>query len=228
MLTAATDINNTLFDVHRKNRLRRVGLKFLSDYDPKDRETKLATYFKFVVVRHPFDRLVSAYQEKLSTPTLMLNYYEQLIKMTFKENSTTDKDGRIKLTFDQFLYLIAKYHETSFKDGHWLSYYEHCHPCNIKYDYIIKFETIEHDLKLFYKHYFKSNESQDVMRRNSARSNITDKLEDVTRLFSAIDPNIVKEILNIYEKDFLLFSYTWDSEGVAGCSQIDEKGFECC
>jgi hypothetical protein len=228
ILTAATGINDTHFDVHDSNLLRRVGVKYLTDYDTKERETKLSTYFKFIVVRHPFDRLVSAYKEKFSTPTLMLKWYQKFIKMTFKENSTFDKDGRIKLTFDQFLYLIVKYYETSFNDRHWLSYYEHCHPCNIKYDYIIKLETIEHDLKMFYKNYFKSNERQDVIRRHNGRSNITDKLGEVTRLFSAIDPTIVKELLKIYEKDFMLFSYTWDSEGVGGCSLFDEKEVKCC
>ncbi|KAK2157740.1 hypothetical protein LSH36_185g00028 [Paralvinella palmiformis] len=228
ILTAATGINDTHFHVHDRNRLRRVGVKYLTDYDPKDRETKISTYFKFIVVRHPFDRLVSAYKNKFLTPTPILKRYQKFIKMTFKENSTTDEAGRIKLTFDQFLYLIVKYYETSFKNEHWLSYYEHCHPCNIKYDYIIKLETIEHDLKMFYKNYFKSNERQDVIRRHNGRSNITDKLGEVTKFFSAIDPTIVKELLNIYKKDFVLFSYTWDSEGTGGCSQFNENGFECC
>ena len=228
VLKAATGINNTRFHVHQKDQLRRVGLKFLIDYDPNDRETKLATYFKFIIVRHPFDRLISAYQNKFSSRTEFLRNYQMFIKKTLKENSTTDKYGRIQLTFNQFLYLVVNYYETSFKNKHWLSYFEHCHPCNINYDYIIKLETIEHDLKIFFKNYFKSNEHQDVIRRNTARSNITDKLSEVTRIFSAVDQNIVKELLNIYEKDFLLFSYTWDSERRAGCSQFNGQGLECC
>ena len=212
VLKAATGINNTHFHVNNKDQLWRVGLKYLIDYDPKDREIKLTTYFKFIIVRHPFDRLISAYQNKFSSRTKCLKRYQKLTKKIFKENSTADKYGGIKPTFDQFLYLVVKYHETRFKNRHWLSYYEHCHPCNIKYDYIIKFETIEHDLKLFFQNYFKSNEQQDIIRRHIGRSNITDKLREVTRRFSALDQNIVKKLLKIYEKDFLLFSYSWGSE----------------
>lgn len=46
--------------------LRSVGLRFLSTFSRKEAEKRVETYFKFVVVRHPFDRIVSAYRDKIA------------------------------------------------------------------------------------------------------------------------------------------------------------------
>lgn len=46
--------------------LRSVGLRFLSTLSHEEAEKRIETYFKFVVVRHPFDRIVSAYRDKIA------------------------------------------------------------------------------------------------------------------------------------------------------------------
>jgi len=46
--------------------MARIGLRFLSSYSSHDVTTRLATYRKLLVVRHPLTRLVSAYTDKIA------------------------------------------------------------------------------------------------------------------------------------------------------------------
>jgi len=46
--------------------LKSIGLRYLSSYSEAEAAVRLADYFKFTVVRHPFTRLLSAYRDKVA------------------------------------------------------------------------------------------------------------------------------------------------------------------
>ncbi len=48
--------------------LQQHGLKLLHQYPVKERAIRLAEFYKFLVVRHPFDRLVSTHADKFANP----------------------------------------------------------------------------------------------------------------------------------------------------------------
>ena len=49
--------------------MRRHNFRRLSNYSKSEINQRLKTYFKFLVVRHPMERLLSAYRSKFGAPT---------------------------------------------------------------------------------------------------------------------------------------------------------------
>ena len=55
--------------VHSPVRMAKHKLTTLNNYNKANQEQRLQKYWKFIVVRHPFDRLVSAYNDKMLIQT---------------------------------------------------------------------------------------------------------------------------------------------------------------
>ena len=110
------------------------------------RELLESDYFIFTVVRHPFDRVLSAFrnrilrgcgqQAKKHIPRILRN---TRLKYTKKGCVVSPMP-----TFRQFVeYIISERGKDS--DRHWLRYSVACAPCLVSYDAIVKLETSEED-----------------------------------------------------------------------------------
>lgn len=231
VLNSATGLNDTEFAVHKVKLLKKIGFKLLNEFAIEDIEYRLANYYKFIIVRHPFDRLVSAYLDKFSNSDhLFCRSRSKLIKELLEDNVTIEENGRVRLEFEQFVELIARFYDTRFSERHWQSYFELCHPCNIKYDNIIKLETLSEDLPILLANYFKSDPSGEstVVSTHKTRPDNVNKLIDTTSRFSSVDKNVVQKLLSLYEKDLLLFGYTWNDTAGAGCRHLSCETGEYC
>ena len=107
---------------------------------------KLQTYTKFIVVRHPFDRLLSAYRDK-AFPNLLNGkihgYYYKIKKSVLRRSRhilTAQERQSYVPTFEEFAQ-----HVLLTSNIHWNSYAFRCDPCHINYDYIIRLETLSTD-----------------------------------------------------------------------------------
>ncbi|KAK2140326.1 hypothetical protein LSH36_1383g00023 [Paralvinella palmiformis] len=154
LLTGMTGIHQQTDTVHNPRYIHAVGLKYLSDFNASGIRMRLKNYFKFMVVRHPFDRLRSAYVDKFTGPGPAHNYfpkYVDLIEKCFRGNLSIDVGGQPMISFEQFLILIAK-QQRRFVNAHWLDYVNSCQPCLIQYDHVIKMESFGEDLKVVLDH----------------------------------------------------------------------------
>ena len=107
---------------------------------------KLRTYLKFVFVRNPLERLLSAYRSKFEIDSPWANYYRKrlgrkIIK-NFRRNATKESlEKGHDVKFDEFLKYISnlssKNHARAF-DEHWKPISDLCFPCLIDYDVIGK------------------------------------------------------------------------------------------
>ncbi|XP_069989147.1 carbohydrate sulfotransferase 11 isoform X1 [Penaeus vannamei] len=175
---------------------------------------KLRTYTKFLFVRHPVERLVSAYRNKLvinstSAADFKRRYGIKILKKFRKGDAVQNisKTGH-GVTFAEFVsYLIEKRHESpQSMNEHWAPYVELCHPCFIKYNIIGKYETLEEDAEY-------------VLRKIGAPPSlhfpplVTSKTTALVEAhMNTLTPELRKKLYNAYQLDFKLFGYDYVKE----------------
>ncbi|KAK4305064.1 hypothetical protein Pmani_023029 [Petrolisthes manimaculis] len=110
-------------------------------------QKKLETYKKLVVVRDPYERLLSAFRDKLERSGN--NYYETNVASVIKKRFRgKQKDGDEGITFSQFVKFLNTRKQGEY-DEHWRPYSHTCFPCGIRYDIIGKYETLVEDSERF-------------------------------------------------------------------------------
>ncbi|XP_026773358.2 carbohydrate sulfotransferase 12-like [Pangasianodon hypophthalmus] len=187
------------------------SLKYLNAYPKAVMKKKLETYKKFMFVRDPFVRLISAYRDKFQSKNQV--YYKSVgmhILRTFGNvsnlPSTVEKAHAAGIipsfyNFIQFI-LSLQAKKDAFFDEHWQQINHLCHPCLIEYDFIGKMETIEEDaaqlLRMFH-----------VDNIVDLRPWINSKTEPsaIKTWFSNIPVEWRRKLYKIYEADFRLFGY---------------------
>ncbi|KAK2584659.1 hypothetical protein KPH14_007005 [Odynerus spinipes] len=170
---------------------------------------KLDNTKKFLIVRHPFERLLSAYRDKLEHIEGREYYYKRFgrhITYRYRRNKKLN-ETKLEPTFQEFLEYIAN---ERYFDEHWAPYYDTCKPCTIHYDYILKFETFQEDYHFFIQetglryYLYRKYDLKNMNQYGPTTSTLLKKyLETIPKL-------LLRRIYKIYEKDFQLFSYSPD------------------
>ena len=112
------------------------NFQFLSEYPADEATRMLKTYFKFLFVREPFERLLSAYLNKFYSgdPVFHDGFGKQIIKLYRPGGKPEDKN----ITFDEFLNYVLHI-GNGYWNEHWQTYDKLCHPCWVHYDFIGRF-----------------------------------------------------------------------------------------
>ena len=110
-------------------------------------------YFKFMFVRHPPERVLSAYRNKIEHP-LITNPAEQSIwddvrhiilsSYRMKFNKKLAKQEEIFPSFAEFIHFLYD-SDPALMNEHYKPMVELCQPCAVKYDYIGNFATLRRD-----------------------------------------------------------------------------------
>lgn len=185
--------------VHRKSTFPR-----LSDYTTDEAKFFIENFTKYVFVRHPFERLLSAFRNKLETRSQRSKYFQTRIGRTIVRNYRKQATNRSlefgdDVTFEEFAaYLVDRY-VPSFNE-HWKPISELCYPCLIRYDFIGKYETLQSDAEFLLR---AINESRITFPR-VRRSNTTAR---VSAYYNNLSSPIIARLYNIFVLDFKLFSY---------------------
>ncbi|XP_068606836.1 carbohydrate sulfotransferase 12-like [Brachionichthys hirsutus] len=175
-------------------------------------ELKLQRYTKFLFVRDPFVRLISAFRNKFGRAnedfyrqfgSVMMRRYGN-VSGSLPETAAEAFAAGIKPTFQQFIrYLLDPVTEReSIFNEHWRQVYRLCHPCQVKYDFIGRLETLETDAEQL----LKLLEVDHIVHfPSSARNRTATSWE--RDWFSKIPITMRRELYKLYEPDFKLFGY---------------------
>ena len=142
------DSTSDILRPHNKTYFRR-----LNNYTDDEIRYRLNNYTKFMFARHPIERLVSAYRNKFvnNNPILdawYLSAYGRRIIKRYRPNASNE--SLVKghdVTFKEFVQFLNDLPPVPRQryDEHWRPIVDLCHPCNIKYDVIGKYETLKDD-----------------------------------------------------------------------------------
>lgn len=181
---------------------------------------KLQRYKKFLFVRDPFVRIISAFRSKFEIPNQdfyeafvvpMLRQYQNVSAPPATAEEALSSGQRLKFSsFVQYLLDPATEREAPFNE-HWRQVYRLCHPCQVPYDFVGRLETQSEDapylLRLLH--------AQDELRFPPGFLNRTDdRWED--RWFAGIPLDWRQRLYKLYEPDFVLFGYPYPRQLLHG------------
>ena len=130
--------------------------KKLSDLPPLERKRRLVEYYKYLFVRNPMERIVSAYRNKIAKPlnfSLVSTKFEEAYKvkilkaLKLKEFITWMKNGKkgaIYPTFSEFVQYLSMENLKKVNE-HFQPIIYLCHPCAINYNFYGNFKLLPRD-----------------------------------------------------------------------------------
>ncbi|XP_059060946.1 carbohydrate sulfotransferase 11 isoform X1 [Achroia grisella] len=167
----------------------------------------------FLIVRHPLERLASAYNDKIvhAWPKSFHDKMGQRIIKKYRKllaNVQPVPTERYPV-FEEFVaYVLDERKAKRALDMHWTPYTDFCTPCKFNFDVIIKFETLDEDQRFL----IQLARLQDVVKpewRNSGKGANT--LHNISHLYSRLKKSQLDGLYKLYRYDFQLFNYTIDS-----------------
>lgn len=174
--------------------------------------------FKFLIVRHPFQRIYSVYYDKflnnhLDDTLFGWKQLEEDILLEIQTNETLLTIRRKDLNLDLrtfLLYIINSIKKKRLMNIHWEQIVYHCGFCFINYDWIGKIENFHFDQQILLKKLNK-NSFQFPSKQFDQNENKQKYLND-SQLFQLFRQTIQNDqefqiLIDYYKPDFHLFNY---------------------
>uniref|UniRef100_H3AUI8 Carbohydrate sulfotransferase n=2 Tax=Latimeria chalumnae TaxID=7897 RepID=H3AUI8_LATCH len=172
---------------------------------------KLKKYTKFIFVRDPFVRLISAFRSKFELENddfyrrfavVMLKLYSNFTEPP--ESVSEAFASGIKPTFLNFVqYLLDPRTEKNVPfNEHWRQVHRLCHPCQINYDFIGKLESLDEDAEYL----LRLLDMEKILHFPPSYRNRTASSWEMD-WFADIPLEWRKKLYRLYEADFTLFGY---------------------
>lgn len=176
-------------------------LLFLADLPPEQIRYRLQHYFKFLFVRDPMERLLSAYRNKFGEIQEYQRKYGAEIVRRYRKNP--GKAVGDDVTFAEFVrYLLDE--DVERMNEHWMPVYNLCQPCAVAYDFIGSYERLQEDARFVLQRVAAPPQVQFPQRQTWYRPVTPQTLQ---YYLCSLPPRLLSELLPKYILDFSLFSY---------------------
>jgi len=177
-----------------------------------------------IFVRHPFERILSAFRDKLEDPKIKggsfneyyYNKYGRRVVRYYRVDKVTGPSYKYPRFHEFVNYLLDK--DMRYDDEHWTPYYRSCTPCNLDYSFIGKFETLYWDIHLL-----------------ANKVNLTEKWDDPKDYFQSstymqvskeyfglLERDTIRKLFDRYKLDFEMFGYSPDQYIAMGKPSADD------
>ncbi|XP_033918015.1 carbohydrate sulfotransferase 14 [Melopsittacus undulatus] len=176
-------------------------LLFLGDMEPEEIRYRLKHYYKFIFVRNPMERLLSAYRNKFGEIKEYQQKYGVEIVRRYRRNGVNSAGDDV--TFTEFLrYLLDE--DVERMNEHWMPIYNLCQPCAVRYDFIGSYERLGADADYVLER-IRSPSFIRFPQRQPWYKPVTP--ETLRYYLCNTQRRLVKELLPKYILDFSLFAY---------------------
>ena len=125
-------------NVHKPEVLKGFGLRFVNVTQYEE----ILDYHKIVVLRNPFTRLVSAYNNKIILRNRDHRKFRRKVMQCRNELYPSRKHS-MTVTFVEFIDCVL----SQVMNGHWAPVNDMCNMCQIDYDSVLRLESFGHDIK---------------------------------------------------------------------------------
>ncbi|XP_067646304.1 carbohydrate sulfotransferase 11 isoform X2 [Eurosta solidaginis] len=162
----------------------------------------------FMIARDPFERLLSAYRDKMVF-AIPHSYHDKLGRRIVRKyrRKNMDMNSPKYPTFSEFVrwLLDQTRHSNSQIDMHFVSSTMFCTPCVINFDVIMKFDTLDEDQLYLIN---KTGLSRVIAPewRNAGKGKNTQEL--LQSFYSKLTPKEMNGLYQYYKYDFELFNYS--------------------
>lgn len=195
----------------------RSDLQFLSSMKPEEIRHRLKHYFKFMFVREPMERLLSAYRNKFGEIESYQKKYGVEIVTRYRKSRGKDAAGAAAkgddVTFAEFVrYLLDE--DAERMNEHWMPVYNLCQPCAVTYDFIGSYERLEGDSDLVLRRVG----APDAVRfpeRQTWYKPVT--AATLHYYLCGLPQKLLRELLPKYILDFSLFAYALPNTTAQHC-----------
>jgi len=172
----------------------------------KEYQAQQNTTPSFLITRHPFARLASAYRNKLEDRTVSHDgeyfyntYSKQIIKFSRGQWAPND----VEPTFVEFVHYLINTDVHQY-DEHWQPVALRCRVCQLQYSHILHFEQFEKEWRQFLKEVNLEEELQ-LTWENRGVGSLQNYLDLITQ-------NQRQKLYRKYIADFQMFGYNIDDE----------------
>lgn len=188
-------------------------LTYLSELSTGGITYRVKKYKKFLFVREPFERLLSAFRNKIQNHQnayFFDKFSRKILKKFRNRNMTSETMRRSNVTFIEFVrYLLDPSTRKKGLNDHWEHFNTLCHPCLLKYDFIGKYETLDRDAYFILRNLTPNHWVRFPSREETYKHPTTTNL--VAKYYGSISPRYVQKLWKMYEKDYSLFDYPYPS-----------------
>lgn len=209
---ASRQLRNMLFANKTKEEM---AVRFFKRFSEQEQNAMLATYFTFTFVREPLERLLSAYQDKFvylrSEDRYYRDHHGREILKNYRPNASSRSLKQVDdIKFREFMeYLVRKGSDktTWVMDQHWDNYVNVCGMCEIEYDFIGHYETMEQDLSELIKAARLS--TQNAKRFSGYKHTPSKTKASLLEYYSQIPLKWIDRLGQIYNASFTMFGYNF-------------------
>ena len=188
------------------------NLKSLQDLPQSGKDFRMKKYFKFVFVREPLERLLSAYRcVFIDAPYPKLDIE---IVRKYRPHDYKPSVKRYNITLAEFVrYILDQDAAGHVLNRHWIPQNRQCPVCDPQFDFIGHYETLHKDAEFVVSKLKSRIHNKQLRQRvdritfpaHSGHSNKTNVF--LKQMYSTVPMTDIQALYNLYAIDYELFGY---------------------
>ncbi|XP_071944404.1 carbohydrate sulfotransferase 11-like [Antedon mediterranea] len=161
----------------------------------------LANYTKFMFVRHPFTRLLSAFNDKMKKKDGKYQRGTEYYVNKIKGHYRWDRNATEDVEFVDFINMVV----SNVGNVHWSEMYKVCGSCDIHYDVIGHFEDMTNDAKYILT--LSNVTSVGFPEPSKSHATYSSDNDKIFKAFSTLPVSMLADLYYKFKYDFTLFDY---------------------